>query len=132
MAGPPIVSLCDLDRGFLGKFVDAMMKLCVYVSLEPVEASWQHSQLNRHTGVWKPLSEETIKANQLADDHEITKGTIETTSAKNSTIRRAGFLPFRRTFGKEMELPDSIVPDAGGRTRPSETDEFSRASAVEG
>ena len=110
-AGTPESLYIDPDTGFGGDFANYFTQRGVDICPCPAEAHWQRGRIERHQGVWKHMAAKAIDACAIIGHDEMYMMAPEVSNAKNQLCRRAGYSPYMWTFGKEMNLRDSILAD---------------------
>ena len=76
--------------------------------------------------------QETAMVESLVGDRDMFSLPIEVSHGKNQRIRRAGYSPYMRTFGKEIELPEQMLSDEKKITllNLTEHEEFARRARM--
>ena len=74
------------------------------------------------------MAAKAIDACAVIGHDEMYMMALGVSSAKNQQCRRAGYSPYMWTFGKEMNLPDSILAD--GLLWPPRTFPTTRSSSA--
>ena len=105
--------LCDRDGSFAGHFVEELEKQSVTVTKVPAEAHWQSGRIEASHRLWRYLATRVIDREQLAGVDDMRTLGIVVSQAKNSRVRQCGASAYQWTFGKDPEVPSSLMDGSG-------------------
>ena len=121
------------DGGFKGAFTDALEKWGVEKRRTAAESQWQNVRIERNQAVFKFMMHKAIIGAAIAGELEMFMCAVETSHAKNQTLRLCGHSPNQWSFGKDIELPDEFLarPDlAAAAASRGPDEEFSKRATV--
>ena len=119
-----------MDKGT--EFGADFQHLCQSRGILPVvtdlETPWQNSVVERHGAMFKMAFEKACSLEAPTTEAEVNE-LIDFTFAKlNRRVRRAGFSPSQRVFGRQLRLPSSLLED--DFIDPYTTHEMRRSEAM--
>ena len=76
-----------------------------------VETPWQNSVVERHGALFKMTFEKACSLEAWTTKAEIDELIHFTLAKLNQRMRRAGFSPGQRVFGRQLRLPSSLLEE---------------------
>ncbi len=101
--------MLDQQKGFFKEFRAQLGYFGVELDFVPREAHHKLGRAERHNAAWRGICNKTRDDLGIAGDAEVDLAAAGVTSAKNSLIRRAGASAQQAVFGREVQLPESLL-----------------------
>ena len=103
--GSPIRCFCDNGSEFEKEFQQGLELDGTADERSASESPWQNGLCERHGGIWKNMFKKCFETTNPTSRDEIEEIVEQVNVAKNSLIRKDGFAPNQRIFGKDVRIP---------------------------
>ncbi|CAK0909173.1 unnamed protein product, partial [Prorocentrum cordatum] len=110
--GTPRIIVIDGEKGFsTGEFPDAAEGDGAEVKVASATSPWQAGKTERAGGTWKETfyrTRQKFNAKNWGDFYELVDSV---NAAIGESVRRGGFTPYQRVFGRPFQLPEKILEE---------------------
>ena len=103
--GSPVRCFCDNGGEFEKEFQEGLEMDGTVDERSASESPWQNGLCEKHGGVWKNMFKKCFETVNPSSRDEIEEIVEQVNLAKNSLVRKDGFSPLQRVFGKEPRIP---------------------------
>ena len=105
------VMIMDQDTEFGADFQHLCQSRGILPPVTDLETPWQNSVVERHGALFKMAFEKACCLEAPTTEAEVNELIGFTLAELNRRVRRAGFSPDQRVFGRQQRLPSSLFED---------------------